>query len=387
MDKKLQMKMAALSITSAKQHILSNHPFFGRLLMRLPIGFADCGTACTDMRKIFFCPDFVMRLGHEEVVFVLLHELMHCVLKHCTRGKDKVHLIYNISCDIVVNSVILGSMGRSDIKIDGVNAMHIAPDGKEGRLYSAEEIYKMLTEKSPEELSKIYGSGLLDNHGEWENVAPDSILEQIWDGMVLSESKAVGGCPAGLERIITLLERAPKIDWKQVLHDFIQQDRSDYSFMYPDRRFQGDVLLPSFCENIDGEAVRNLWFAVDASGSISNRELAEAFAEIIDAVRQVGSLSGYVSFFDCEVTKPTAFESVEELMKIRPVGGGGTSFSVVFSRMTEYFEEKPECIIILTDGYADFPEEERALGVPVLWIIIDSDIEPPWGESVHIYTD
>lgn len=387
MDEKLKLKAAASGISRARQLIISSHPFFGRLLMRLPVGFADCDTACTDMKKILFCPDFALRLSQDEIVFVLIHELMHCVLKHCVRGKGRLHFVYNISCDIVVNSIILEAMGKKEFSVDGTDVMHLAPDGKEGRLYSAEEIYIMLMENEGNELERIYGNGNFDNHGVWEGIDADKILEQIWDGIVLSESKSVGGCPAGLERMLAELEHSSKIDWRQVLHDFIQQDRSDYTFMYPDRRFQSDILLPSFCENIEGESVRNLWFAVDTSGSISDRELAKAYAEITDAIRQIGSLSGYVSFFDCDITKPVAFESVEDLMKIRPVGGGGTSFRVIFSKMTEYFEDKPECIIILTDGYAEFPDEKKALGVPVLWIIIDSDVEAPWGECVNVYSD
>ena len=38
----------------------------------------------------------------------------------------------------------------------------------------------------------------------------------------------------------------------------------------------------------------------------------------------------------------------------------------------------------MTDGYADWPEEKMTQGIPVMWIIIDTDREPPWGVVVHI---
>ncbi len=387
MDEK-QLRLVAPRVTRVRQWIIANQPFYGRLLMRLPIRFGDCKTACTNMKEIVFDPAFTVNLCQEEITFVLLHELMHCVLKHCTRGRGKIHFVYNVACDIVVNSIILESMGKDEIVVNGHNAIHLAPDGKEGRLYTADQIYKMLMETKYESLLKIYINSLLDSHDGWDVVAGSEILEQIWNGNILSAaSKSGEGVPGCLERVITELYRSPKIDWKQILHDFIQQDKSDYTFMYPDRRFQGDILMPSFQENIDGEAVNNLWFLVDTSASISNDVLSEAYAEIKDAIRQMGSLSGFVSFFDCEVTKPEPFESSEQLDKIKPVGGGGTSFRVIFRSMTEYFEEKPEYIIILTDGEAYFPDEEAAQGVPVLWIMIDSQIEAPWGKCTHIYTD
>ena len=36
------------------------------------------------------------------------------------------------------------------------------------------------------------------------------------------------------------------------------------------------------------------------------------------------------------------------------------------------------------DGYAPFPEEKAARDVPVMWLIINSDVTPPWGEVIHV---
>ena len=41
-------------------------------------------------------------------------------------------------------------------------------------------------------------------------------------------------------------------------------------------------------------------------------------------------------------------------------------------------------IIILTDGYASFPDKSSAMGIPVLWIINNDDIDPPWGKVARI---
>ena len=43
-------------------------------------------------------------------------------------------------------------------------------------------------------------------------------------------------------------------------------------------------------------------------------------------------------------------------------------------------EKKPNCIIILTDGYAPFPKEKLANDIPVLWLINNQDVTPPWGK-------
>ena len=44
----------------------------------------------------------------------------------------------------------------------------------------------------------------------------------------------------------------------------------------------------------------------------------------------------------------------------------------------------PVSIIILSDGYCDFPNEEDALGIPVLWVINNEEVNPPWGNVTRI---
>ena len=94
-----------------RSRILREYPFFGYLVMHLQLGVTDCGTACTDMKHLLFDPEFAEKLTEEETAFVMLHEVMHCCLSHCTRDRGRSPEIYNIAADIVVNSNILYSMG------------------------------------------------------------------------------------------------------------------------------------------------------------------------------------------------------------------------------------------------------------------------------------
>lgn len=376
-------------LTDIRTNLIKNHPFFGRILMCLPFSFTDCGTACTDMKNIYFAPEFISGLDDEALEFLVLHELMHCVLKHCTRGQGKLNSVYNIACDIVVNSLILEAIGKNEIKVGESYAMHTAPDGREGREYTAEEVYNQLLKKNNNRDTKIDAEGGIDNHEVWKRISADKMLEKVWNKNISDVSKKAGtgtGIPEGLKRIIEEIYHTPQINWKQVLHDFIQYDRSDFLFSRPDRRFSGDFLMPSFVENVYGEKAEEIWFVVDTSGSVSQKALAEAYYEIRDSMEQIGNLSGYISFFDSAISKPEAFESVEELKKIVPVGGGGTSFDIIFDSIEGFFSEPPRAIIIITDGFAKFPEEDAAKDIPVIWIIVDSDVETPWGECIRIYT-
>lgn len=387
----IQIKQTAGRLINLRAELLTKYPFFGRLLMRLPFGFAECKTAYTDMSRIVFDPDFTSRLDDDQLSFVILHELMHCVLKHCTRGRGKLHLLYNIACDIVVNSVLLEALDIDEMRIGDSSAMHLTPEGDEGRLYSAEEIYDMLLKEVDEDFREKYGGSLFDSHDIWAKIAADSLLEGLWDKYMKEASKGAGkgsGIPEALSRIVETVEHKPKISWRQVLHDYIQYDRSDYVFSPPDRRYSDDFILPSFKESVYGSKLDNIWYVVDTSGSVNSREIAEAFGEIKSSIEQIENVEGYVSFFDCEITPPIPFDKIEDIDSMTPVGGGGTSFDVIFKYLGDKLKGNlPRVIVIITDGYASFPDESQALGVPVVWLIIDSDVVPPFGDAIHIYTN
>lgn len=135
----------------ARMRILCNHGFYGLLLMHMIYSIDEgCETAYTDGERIAFSPTFLEELSDKELDFVMMHEILHVVLQHCLRGEDKDNERYNIAADIVINSTI---MHENDDKASSITlskygeSMHIAPDGKEGYLYTAEEVYEMLQSK------------------------------------------------------------------------------------------------------------------------------------------------------------------------------------------------------------------------------------------------
>ena len=405
-----KQKSTLIRMTKVRSDILKDYPFYGRLLMNLKFATAPCGTACTDMEHIAFDPEFAEAITDSEMSFVMMHEVMHCALKHCLRGREYNNKLFNIACDIVVNSNILLALEKTEFKVDGENAMHIAPDGREGYMCTAEEVYRMLMESELEvqgepdqEGSEAQGGasgiteGQLDNHKTWENVSEETtMLSEKWDLAVKEAvNKGMKGSsniqiPPALLDYVLKLENTAKVDWRKVLQEFIQLhcDRYDYSFTPADRRFTAyDYIIPSFSETED-EVLRNLWFCVDTSGSISPETLSDIMTEILQAILMFKNLSGRISFFDTAITEPVEFESADDFKKVKPIGGGGTSFRVIFDYMKAHMQEDPPvAIIVLTDGYCEYPKADAAMDVPVLWIIYDNPADAPWGKTVHVKTE
>lgn len=395
-----------IRLTEARSMLLKKYPFFGNMVMNLSFGIDEgCGTAYTDMKHIVFDPGFIDRLNNTELEFILMHEVMHCVLKHPMRGRGLIPNLYNIACDIVVNSNILEYMELSDFVIDGQHVMHLTPSDKEGRCFTAEEVYTELLSSADQvimvfdregnvDAKRIGDMDTLDSHGNWNSLEVDSSLSDIWDKRIADYGSKYGyslvKIPQSIRTILEEKEKETEINWKEVLRRFVDSyiDISDYSYSPPDRRFSDlDFFLPG--ENTYQElyGTQDIWFCIDTSGSISAEELTRLYNELKNVIEQCPGTNGMLSFFDTSITKPVSFSESKDFENIQPTGGGGTNFNVIFKYMYKnMLSHLPKAIVILTDGYAPDVPQEKALGVPVMWILINNKENKPWGETIHIKT-
>ena len=418
----------------SRMRILYNHGFYGLLLMHMIYAVSEeIETACTDGVRITFGIDFLDSLSDSELDFVMMHEILHVVLQHCFRGDVEDPEAYNIAADIVVNSNIMleNGMKASSITLSKYGiAMHVAPDGKEGHEYTAEQVYAMLPKnlnkkgnnkspgsavggakkenkkgnnKSPgsavgrakKEISKEQHQPVRvwDDHSRWGNYEEDDTLRDVWvkrfeDAAeaikIRDPSNARGLLPAFAERILKELKKT-QTDWRTILNDFIQEEVVDYSFSPPDRRFDDSpFFLPDF--NGKEDMVEDILFMIDTSGSMSDDMIAAAYSEVKGAIDQFnGKLKGWLGFFDAAIIKPQPFSDENEFKIIKPAGGCGTDFQIIFEYVFHHMSDKlPASIIILSDGDAPFPLEKLAGGIPVLWLLNNEEVNPPWGKVARI---
>lgn len=397
----------------SRMRILCNNGFYGLLLMHMIYSIDEnCETAATDGRRIFFGPKFLEELNDTELDFVMMHEILHVVLQHCLRQGDRDNEQFNIACDIVVNSNILLSENNNlraiTLRKYGIS-MHLAPDGKEGYEYTTEQVYEMLPPSKNGTGHKPPLGASWDDHSRWKGSEDNEsangysgpnyedteymkheIEKWLIDAMeaisIRDSTKSFGGGPVFAQRLLKEIKKG-QIDWREILNNFVQEEITDYSFTPPDRRFDDNpFFLPDFNEK--EETIGNVWFVVDTSGSISDEAIKAAYSEICSAINQFdGKLSGMLSFTESYVTEPVPFSSVNELLDIKPIGGGGNDFSDIFRYMKNHMTGNlPSQVIIITDGYDTFPNEKAAMGIPVLWLINNDDesVKPPFGKVARI---
>ena len=176
--------------------------------------------------------------------------------------------------------------------------------------------------------------------------------------------------------------RQSRIDWRELLRDFIRETTQDEtSWSYPNRRFVASGL---YLPGKDPTGCPPIYFAVDTSGSVSDDELAMVWTEIRAAAAAVTPEYLRVIQCDAAVQDDQTYEPdhVPEIVMVH--GRGGTAYRPVFD-LVDRESPPPACLIYLTDLYCN-DYRSRPPDYPVLWIATpeSSPMNPPWGERVNL---
>jgi predicted metal-dependent peptidase len=151
-------------IVKASVNLLLEEPFFGTLVGSLDLIITDhlsnswCTTAATDGKHIYFNRDFVLSLTPRGVMFVLAHEVLHCLYDHLGRRQSRDPKIWNIANDLMVNYTLFQN------KI-GEMPPHALYDERFNDEMHSEEIYEIL-DKNRQEIQMFMQKGMkvLDQH-------------------------------------------------------------------------------------------------------------------------------------------------------------------------------------------------------------------------------
>jgi len=120
-------------------------PFLGALVMHLPlkVGGDGCTTTGTDAQAFYFNPKFIDNLSLAQTQFVLAHEAMHCAMGHTHRRNHRVKRRWDVACDHAVNLILIE---------EGLKPpLHGILADQNFMTLSAEEIYPLIPEDTPEE--------------------------------------------------------------------------------------------------------------------------------------------------------------------------------------------------------------------------------------------
>lgn len=385
---------------------------FSGLFMVGKVSISDTlPTANTNGIDVTYGRSFIDRLDDKQVGFLVLHEAMHKAYRHLTTWEKlwkKNATLANMACDYVINLQIKDydpseDFVRMPTDAEG-NVMGCIDERFRGM--DAGQVFAIL-EKEYKDRGGSGGSHKGDptNKTAQGGNVPQGFDEHDWDGAnEIDEKEAeeiakeidnalrqgallAGKMNGSVSREIQDL-LAPKIDWKEVMRDFIKQiarGRDDSSWKRFNRRLIGqDIYMPvSVSRRLDCVAI-----GTDTSGSIDGEILSQFLGEIKSICEEVTPRKVELMYWDTRVGKHETYEdgAVEHLTSsTKPWGGGGTDPSCV----PKYMEDKqisPDCTVILTDG-CFFGDEGNwsQINSPLLWVVKDNkDFKPKYGVAVHI---
>jgi predicted metal-dependent peptidase len=351
--------------------------------------------AATDGTKIYFNTEHFSKLKNEERNAMFLHEVLHIVLGHVGRLKDRDMHTWNIACDITVNYII-SKLHYCKLPDDAVQEPDLWRD-------TTEEIYELL-KKNPDVVKKYeqkdnWLSDLissnnnnksdvsLEEEGQFSKISAGELAEAeaLWKDLVdvakqeqKDKSSKFSNLPAELMRVLELIA-APQLDWKQMLMNYLVSMPTDYEGY--ERRFISQGL---YCDAVDGQSVC-IDVCIDTSGSISQKDLAMFASELQGILVSYPHIDCNLYWADTKAYGPYPIERIADLPK--PQGGGGTSFEEFFLKRLQNTERIPAPIAVyLTDGYGYFPEPPE--DVSTLWICNSNKkaADFPFGTVVHLST-
>ena len=352
----------------------------------------DLPTACTDGRNTAYGRKFVDGLSDPELKGLILHENLHKAFRHTTVWKHlykKKPRLANMACDYVINLMI------HDSDPNGV-AVRLPEGGLLDEKYrgmDAGSVYKLLEEEC-EKNGKGNGSGEDETEGgqgfdehDWESAEGMSEDEKQQLAREIDQALRQGALLAGklsgnVPREITEAMEA-KVDWREVLRDFVNSicaDKDNSTWRRPNRRWvDQDIYMPSSI----GEAVGRIVVGIDTSGSIGQAEIGQFLGELISICNHVQPEGIDLVYWDTEVAGHEKYDrgDFEAIMSsTKPAGGGGTDPRCV----PEYLEKhkmNPECVIMLTDGYVGTWGNWKH---PVFWGITSKNITADNGVSIYV---
>jgi len=203
-----------------------------------------------------------------------------------------------------------------------------------------------------------------------------------------------GTVPAGLERWAKEFTE-PVIDWRKQLAFIIRKTfaqlsgRRDYTYGKPSRRQPAmrergsGILLPAMYQ----PAPPKISIVIDTSGSMSDEMLGWALAETKGVLRSLGASARGMKIISCDAQATS--QNVTRSSQITLQGGGGTDMCVGITAAMKKGREKPDAIIVITDGFTPWPSEPLK-GTILIVALTATDAAkdvPTWARTVIVTRD
>lgn len=401
----------------AKTRMLFKHLFFATVIVSTPfIETKKYPRAATNMKVVYWNPDFFATLTLEVVMFVIAHEIFHILLKHGLRRLQRDPEIWNCACDYYINA---------KLKEYGYTLwQYTNPDGSPGGcLYDPrfddmyeEQIYALLLteqqsnpqpqpgdgdEKGGEEgddgkpgpgkpgkpgqgktrggLRKdVLGDDLTDDGVNMNDPMERAKIERDIDATIaraMTIARQAGKMPAGLELLMEGSINPPQ-PWFALFVDYMTRLVNDEDTWNRRNRRIDQFVLPGR----RNPGMGPVGVIGDTSGSMLEYNVFPQVGEEIDYMMQTAKPE-FVQVIWADHADASYEERFEpgDVVTLHPHGGGGTDMRLPLKKMEEY---EPDICVLITDAETPWPSEPTPY--PLIILTTTGQSTPIWATTIRI---
>lgn len=375
----------------------------------------------TDGFNIYYQPDQLLELygqGRVKVNRAYLHMVLHCLFGHLDNRKERDAGLWNLACDIAMESVLDGLYQK---------CTHIQPGAFRRETYlrlrdmlgqqvlTAEGVYKGLVEMDPppRRLNQLSAEFTVDNHSRWDEPQPPRQVQNRqnkWkDNRERMQTEMETGSKDASEDSRSLLEELQienreRYDYRRFLSRFavlkeevqVDMDSFDYAFYTYGLSLYGNMPLIEPQESREVYRVEDFVVVIDTSMSCSGDLVQRFLEETVDVLSQSESFFRQINIHiiqcDDRIQSDVVVKNAEDLENYRKnlvlKGQGGTDFRPAFEyvnglRAAGAFT-RLRGLIYFTDGKGIYPVQAPAYDTAFVFIKdqFSDESVPAWAMKV-----
>lgn len=376
----------------------------------------EVATCATDGSLFFYQIPWLIeqyKIGNVMVNRMYLHSVFHCLFGHVWKEKREDATLWNLACDIAIESVIDSLLIRC-LRLPPRPYRRAVYDGlsKRIRVLTAEGIYHLLekAESDPRKIARLIKEFYVDDHRYWENDRKKQsqgmpnenqwkdIREKMETEMQTFAKEAAEDSRGLLEQLS--VENRERYDYRSFLKKFcvlkeemlVDMDSFDYIFYNYGMELYGNMPLIEPQETKEVHRIEDFVIAVDTSMSCKKELIKKFLEETYSVLSQSESFyrKFRVHIIQCDervqsdVVIRDAKELEEYMEHFEVKGLGGTDFRPVFTYVNRLLKEKKfsklKGLLYFTDGYGRYPLKKPLYDTAFVFLkedYLDVDV-PPW---------
>jgi len=333
---------------------------------------------------------------HNHLVYLLCHELLHILNKHGTRRGDRIHEIWCVACDHVIEKFLKSMSGTIKPYHNNYNIVerldnfhpNCTSEQAYDWLFANQQFIQIKLKQNnngePDTIQVLDQHGNLlfevsanmggvDNHEQEIDSSTNYQTEQFVAEAraILENIKQKGNLPGTLTEYLSHILKV-EIPWERIVEKAIKTNiimkPDDRSWKVLNKYFiPHNLTLPGYSLVEDTEGTGVLIIGVDTSASIDTKNLKKFSGVIESSMRHFKEI--HVLVHDTKVHQREIFDK-ENMHKFHSFlteqgykGRGGTSHQDLFKIIeTDYWEKNKDnlsMVMNLTDCYSDIQYEYK----------------------------